>query len=392
MKKAWFWLVAGFLVLVLFLSGCSQNNGNRCGDNACQDEERRTGSCPVDCAAQSVCGNEQCEVGESAVNCPADCSQSPVCGNGVCENGENNLNCPGDCPVSQPVCGNNVCESDENSSGCPQDCGVGTVTVATNVSYGSDAEQKMDLYYFKNGSAPLALLVHGGGWTSGDKKSMLVYKNFFIEKRIAVASVNYRLSSATENSFPIPMQDVACSLAFLKKNAVMYGINPEKTVLVGHSAGAHLAAMVAYDHERNWLEGCGTQNESLSVKGFVGSSGPYDFGLLRTENAVQLKEFLGSLYEGGDWGSAEPITFVNAGDPPALLITGDADCFLNKRDSETGKCFANSQAMKKALDNAGVESQLLVIPGYKHNDALEKFEENKQIQDTLAGFVNSHLS
>ncbi len=250
----------------------------------------------------------------------------------------------------------------------------------------------MDLFYFKNGSAPLALLVHGGGWVGGDKQSMLVYKDFFNSRGIAIATVNYRLSTATSNSFPVPVEDVACAVAFLKKNAGEYGIDAEKVFLVGHSAGAHLAAMVAYDSERNWLEGCNTQNESLSVKGFIGSSGPYDFSLLRTDIATQFKEFLGPLYAGGDWSSAEPIAFVSAGDPPALLITGDADCYLNKRDSQTGKCMGNSESMKNALDAAGVYSQLVIIPGYNHNDVLQKFNQTQELQAAVTGFVNTELS
>ncbi len=74
-----------------------------------------------------ICGNGQCESGESSFSCPQDCGQiKPVCGNGKCENGESSESCPKDCGPPKPVCGNNKCEPGEDANTCPFDCGPGS--------------------------------------------------------------------------------------------------------------------------------------------------------------------------------------------------------------------------------------------------------------------------
>ncbi len=86
-----------------------------------------SGANPIVCGGggNPVCGNGQCEVGESQLTCPADCGGgNPVCGNGTCEAGENATSCPQDC--STGTCGNGSCDVGENQNNCPADCGGGT--------------------------------------------------------------------------------------------------------------------------------------------------------------------------------------------------------------------------------------------------------------------------
>ena len=94
-----------------------------CGDGVCNSGET-TANCSQDCPAPGpVCGNGVCDTGETTASCLQDCpAPAPVCGDGVCNSGETTANCPQDCPAPGPVCGNGVCESGETTASCPGDC------------------------------------------------------------------------------------------------------------------------------------------------------------------------------------------------------------------------------------------------------------------------------
>jgi len=77
-------------------------------------------------ATGPVCGNGNCEAGETNTNCPDDCPSGPVCGDGTCDAGETNANCPDDCP-SGPVCGDGTCDAGETNTNCPADCQIDCV-------------------------------------------------------------------------------------------------------------------------------------------------------------------------------------------------------------------------------------------------------------------------
>lgn len=127
-------------------------------------------------------------------------------------------------------------------------------------AYGADPRQKVDWAVPKDGSgrAPLLLFVHGGGWSIGDKRPGAGQKGaHFLGKGWAFASTNYRLvpSARVEDQ----AGDVAAAIAFLRRQP---GIDPNRIVLMGHSAGAHLAALVATDP--TYLRGAGVPMGALA--------------------------------------------------------------------------------------------------------------------------------
>lgn len=283
--------------------------------------------------------------------------------------------------------------------------GASVISMAKDVSYGADPQQKLDVWYDKNFSnAPVIVLVHGGGWMSGDKKDMYAsYADFFHTLGYVVVAPNYRLTIVGgKNTFPIPINDVACSVAWTKKNISRYNANPSNVFILGHSAGSQIAAMLAVNQERNWLEGCGIQDQNLKFKGFIGSSGVYDFNLVKKERwqaGCFLRDLLrlGACDEGDvAWAKkssaqlnlASPAAFVSAGDPPGLLLAGAKDCFIN--NPEHGKanyCVANNTRMKDALTRAGVYNKLVIIPGYNHGDVQNKFKVNSKLQNAVKDFL-----
>lgn len=143
---------------------------------------------------------------------------------------------------------------------------AGATAVATTkqtIAYGASADQTYDVWPAQGGSgpAPLVMFVHGGGWTSGSKDSASgPYKSgYYPSEGYAYASINYRLvpSVTVEDE----AADVVAALKSLLDHADELGIDPSRVVIMGHSAGAHLVALVGTDE--SYLAAAGLSESSL---------------------------------------------------------------------------------------------------------------------------------
>ncbi len=118
-----------------------------------------------------------------------------------------------------------------------------------NISYGKDPLQKLDVYSAvgneNSASSPVVIWVHGGGWRNGDKdnRSGSNLCQTWTKSGITMVNLNYRLSPDVVH--PAHVQDIAAGVAWVQKNIVQHGGNPKQIYLLGHSAGAHLVALVA---------------------------------------------------------------------------------------------------------------------------------------------------
>ena len=120
-----------------------------------------------------------------------------------------------------------------------------------DVSYGTESMQKLDIYSASNKSndstsaTPVVIWVHGGGWRNGDKdnRSGSNLCQTWAKEGITMVNLNYRLTPDVVH--PAHVQDVAAGIAWVHKNIAQYGGNPKQIFLLGHSAGAHLVALVA---------------------------------------------------------------------------------------------------------------------------------------------------
>lgn len=118
--------------------------------------------------------------------------------------------------------------------------------VRRDVAYGKHAKQRLDIYYPKGvQGAPIVIFIHGGEWTRGDKAAVSYKPKFLNENGIILISVNYRLTP--EVTHPAHVRDVAAAIAWVREHATEFGGDPKKIVLMGHSAGCHLATLVALD-------------------------------------------------------------------------------------------------------------------------------------------------
>lgn len=121
--------------------------------------------------------------------------------------------------------------------------------VERDLAYGPDPAQALDLYRpAGDGPFPLVVFVHGGGWRRGDKAMPRMVQHkvaHWLPRGLAFASLNYRM--LPEADVLVQAGDVARALAFLQQRAGMLGLDADRLVLVGHSAGAHLAALLVAD-------------------------------------------------------------------------------------------------------------------------------------------------
>jgi acetyl esterase/lipase len=208
----------------------------------------------------------------------------------------------------------------------------------TTISYISSGETElMDMLppAGKSGPAPVVLCIHGGGWTSGSRADMTDSMTWLQSLGYFACSIDYRL--APQYPFPAQLEDCKCAVRYLRAHAKALNIDPSRIGVLGISAGSHLALMLAVTPNVQKFEGSGGWNDQPStVKCVVGLEGPTDlgaaFGGSKTSAEVQgiSQAFFGHpISQDSDAAAAaSPMTYVKAGDPPMLLIHGEADTLV----------------------------------------------------------------
>lgn len=227
-----------------------------------------------------------------------------------------------------------------------------TRKVASDVPYGTDPRQKLDIYapVESTGKArPLLVFFHGGGWYKGNRESYGFAGRAFAARGFIVAVPSYRL--VPDNVFPDFIEDGAAAVAKARSLAARYGADPDRIVLAGHSAGAHIAAMIALDPQYLTAQGV----PMAAIKGVAGLSGPYNFLPLDKESSINA---MGKVRPAE---TTQPIHYVSAESPPMLLITGSDDTTVKPH---------NSYDLARALKAAGRDGEVKDYPGLDHEDII----------------------
>ena len=231
---------------------------------------------------------------------------------------------------------------------------------------------------------PVVIWIHGGGWAIGDKLNTMEIKvPFFRAQQYVFVSLNYRLSPVPyelNNSgrvkYPDHIMDVADAITWIFRKIELYGGNPEKMVLMGHSAGAHLAALVTTDQK--WL--VSNEIEPSWIKGVM----PLDteaFNLEERINRDSSELFLNAFtFDEVAWREASPVFQIEQGEllPENWLVvergTLDRRAILNefvaKLESVNAKVtrvVANNYSHEEVNQKIGEEGEILL------NQAIEKF-------------------
>ena len=216
----------------------------------------------------------------------------------------------------------------------------------SNLAYGGHDRQTLDVYTPRSAAAssPLVVFFYGGGWRDGAKEDYEFVASSLTKAGYVVIVPDYRLFP--EVAFPKFVEDGAEAVAWALQNAHRYDANTEKLFLVGHSAGAHIAALLSMD--RRFL--AKHEINSNRLQGFVGLSGPYDF--LPIESGYLL-----DVFPVGNREASQPINFVTAEAPPTLLIHGADDTVVRP---------ANSVSLAERLAELGVEVTFKLYEGAGH--------------------------
>ena len=224
-----------------------------------------------------------------------------------------------------------------------------------DVSYGESAEQKLDVYLpaLRNDRTRMVIIIHGGGWNSGDKADFNSYVTEF-QNRLpgyAFANINYRLVTETGNYFPTQETDIKSAIEFLINKAADYNIS-RNFIFLGVSAGAHLALLQGYKH-----------NDVLQPKGIVSFFGPVDLERLyvNSDQSIpsQLKFIMNATLESNPniFFDSSPINFVSSNSAPTLMLHGDKDMLVP---------VEQAYLLQDKLNEKGVFNKLVIYPGQAH--------------------------
>lgn len=223
----------------------------------------------------------------------------------------------------------------------------------TNVAYGEDALQKLDVYPAATATpAPVVVIVHGGGWRAGSKNAMAPVARNFADHGVVAVAAGYRL--APKDTYPAFAQDVAASIAWVRDNIAKHGGDPERIHLLGHSAGAHLVALVAT--EPAFL--APHRMKPVTLAGvFPIDTASYDLVDSRRRLTAMIESAFGT--DEATLKAASPLHVVTkTGAYPPFLIP-----YCASRESTVGD---QSSRLAQALRNAGGRAETASMPGKTH--------------------------
>ncbi|MFQ5865303.1 MAG: alpha/beta fold hydrolase [bacterium] len=247
----------------------------------------------------------------------------------------------------------------------------------SDVPYGTDPLQELDYYSAMSPNSPVIIVVHGGGWWTGDK-SGLPYANaaqLFNDEGYAVVNINYRLTPAV--TFPAHISDLACALTWAKNHASLLNGDSSRVAIYGHSAGGQMAAYLGTNADRALLTGC-NYSSSLNVDGVFLTSATVDFDMTNPANWPPIKRMLGD--SAAYWEVAQPINHTaNNFDTKFLILCGDLDDLWYQQDF----------AFNDSLLIHGHCSSVKLFKGHDHNSLIANLTPADTVFQTMLAFLDS---
>lgn len=243
-----------------------------------------------------------------------------------------------------------------------------------------DWEGRADLYLSLNAVKPTPIIIniHGGGWKSGVKETQGGFSPYF-KAGFAVANMEYRLSG--QASAPAAIEDTRCMLMYIINNAKQLNIDPNKIVIMGGSAGGHLALMGGLlGNDRRFDTNClGTEN--IKVAAIIDKYGimdVWDWTYGPEHKSSSPKLWLGDKANDNEFiKSVSPISYLTKNSPPIFIVHGNVDPIVP---------YQQSVDLYKKLQELGVKSEFITVQGGGHGK-FDK-EKNEEINTSIFQFLS----
>lgn len=251
------------------------------------------------------------------------------------------------------------------------------VLVQRDVVFDTERALALDVYRPHGAAhAPVVVFFYGGSWKSGKRQWYRWVGQALAQRGLVVVIPDYRKwPQARLDGF---MHDAAAAVAWTHAHAGEYGGDSAQLFVMGHSAGAHLAALLATDD--HWLAAQGMRPAQLA--GFIGVAGPYDF--LPLEEADDIDMFGATR---AAQLRSQPVHYVDGDEPPMLLLQGASDRVVDPR---------NATALAEVLRRQGDVVELRTYPGIGHNAILfalsRPFRGKAPVLDDTLRFIRAQVT
>jgi acetyl esterase/lipase len=233
---------------------------------------------------------------------------------------------------------------------------------------------RIDLYLPPKQSrpTPVVINIHGGGWNHGTKETQTGFSTFF-KMGFAVANVEYRLTP--QAAAPAAVEDVRCALLYLVKNSKELNIDVDRIVMMGGSAGGHLALMAGLLQNDNRFDTNCPLKKQFTVAAIIDKYGLADLAPLLGGRSV--REWLaGQVGNAKFVQSVSPVYYVTKNSPSTFIVHGDADPTVP---------YQQSVELQKKFQSAGVKTVFMTVPAGGHGKFTK--EKNSEINRAIAEFL-----
>jgi acetyl esterase/lipase len=247
-------------------------------------------------------------------------------------------------------------------------------TLHSGIAYGDHARQRLDVYVPEPApsAAPVVVFFYGGRWRSGDRDFYRFVGQALAARGYVALIADYRLYP--EVRFPAFVEDGARAVRWARTHAPDYGGDPQKIFVMGHSAGAHIAALLALDPQ--YLQAVGGERGWLS--GMIGLAGAYDFLPLTDDD---LQDIFGPPER---YPLSQPVNHVDGRNPPLLLLHGRSDTTVRLKNT------VNLAARVRAAAGP-VQSVIYPVMGHVRIVAslAPPLRQASRVLDDIAGFIDA---
>ena len=244
--------------------------------------------------------------------------------------------------------------------------------LATNLIYDDARGLRLDIYTpHQRKRAPVVVYFHGDRWTEGDKADFRFVGQALTMQGYVAVLPNYRLYPDVR--FPAFVEDGAAALKWVRESVARYGGDPAQVFVMGHSSGAHIAAMLALNED--YLKAVGGSRSW--IKGMIGLAGPYDFLPLSDPD---LRNLFGPPE---DFQKSQPIYYVDGQNPPLLLLHGEDDENVRVK---------NTRNLAQAVARSGGPVEMVIYPKMSHARLLAtvsaRLRSQSDVLDHIGEFVD----